>query len=80
MKIGDMIMLSSGPVYHFDLTNPAAVLIAKIPRQDYLEYAHANMPGIYLGRREDGLHVIMMSDRRIYFPQIEGNFAKVEEA
>mgnify|MGYP001275196756 CR=1 FL=1 len=42
--------------------------------------AHANMPGIYLGRREDGLHVIMMSDRRIYFPQIEGNFAKVEES
>ena len=39
MKIGDMIMLSNGPVYHFDLTNPVAVLVAKIPRQDYLEYA-----------------------------------------
>ncbi len=48
--------------------------------KDFTFRAHANMPGIYLGRREDGLHVIMMSDRRIYFPQIEGNFAKVEEA
>ncbi len=39
MKIGDMILLTNGTHRHFDLTNPAAVLISKIPRQDYLEYA-----------------------------------------
>jgi hypothetical protein len=54
MKIGDMIMLSSGPVYHFDLTNPVAVLVAKVPRQDYLEYgwlAFASGRFIRLGRQ-----------------------------
>ena len=28
MQVGDMIMLTNGPVYHFDLTNPVAVLVA----------------------------------------------------
>jgi len=54
MKIGDMIMLNSGPVYHFDLTNPVAVLVAKVPRSDYLEYgwlAFASGRFIRLGRQ-----------------------------
>ena len=54
MNLGDMIRLNSGPVYHFDLTNPAAVLVAKVPRSDYLEYdwiAVASGRFIKLGRQ-----------------------------
>ena len=54
MQVGDMIMLNSGPVYHFDLTNPVAVLVAKVPRSDYLEYgwlAFASGRFIRLGRQ-----------------------------
>ena len=39
MQVGDMIMLGSGPIHHFELTNPVAVLVSKISRPDYLEYA-----------------------------------------
>ena len=54
MNVGDMIMLGSGPIHHFDLTNPTAVLIAKVPRGDYLEYswlAFASGRFIRLGRQ-----------------------------
>ncbi len=54
MNLGDMIRLNSGPVYHFDLTSPAAVLVAKVPRPDYLEYdwiAFASGRFIKLGRQ-----------------------------
>jgi len=54
VKVGDMILLGSGPINHFELTNPAAVLIAKVPRQDYLEYgwlAFASGRFIRLGRQ-----------------------------
>ena len=54
MKIGDMILLPTGTSRHFDLTNPAAVLIAKVPRSDYLEYgwlAFASGRFIRLGRQ-----------------------------
>ena len=54
MQVGDMILLTTGPVRHFDLTNPTAVLIAKVPRQDYLEYgwlAFASGRFIRLGRQ-----------------------------
>ena len=47
-------MLTNGPVYHFDLTNPVAVLVAKVPRSDYLEYgwlAFASGRFIRLGRQ-----------------------------
>jgi len=37
---------------------------------------HANKPGIYLGQNCNGLHVIMLNDRKVHFSQIEGNFAK----
>ena len=54
MQVGDMIMLTNGPVYHFDLTSPVAVLVAKVPRSDYLEYgwlAFASGRFIRLGRQ-----------------------------
>lgn len=54
MQIGDMIRLNSGPIYHFDLTNPVAVLVSKVPRTDYLEYdwiAFASGRLIKLGRQ-----------------------------
>ena len=54
MKVGDMIMLGSGPIHHFDLTNPTAVLVAKVPRGDDLEYgwlAFASGRFIRLGRQ-----------------------------
>jgi len=54
VQVGDMILLTTGPVRHFDLTNPTAVLIAKVPRQDYLEYgwlAFASGRFIRLGRQ-----------------------------
>jgi len=54
VKIGDMILLTTGPVRHFGLTNPTAVLIAKVPRQDDLEYgwlAFASGRFIRLGRQ-----------------------------
>jgi len=54
MKIGDMILLPNGTHRHFDLTNPTAVLIAKVPRQDYLEYgwlAFASGRFVRLGRQ-----------------------------
>ena len=38
MKVGDLIILSSGPVNHFELSSNTAILWEKIPRDDYLEY------------------------------------------
>ena len=54
MQVGDMILLTTGPVRHFGLTNPTAVLVAKVPRQDDLEYgwlAFASGRFIRLGRQ-----------------------------
>jgi hypothetical protein len=54
VQVGDMILLTTGPVRHFGLTNPTAVLVAKVPRQDDLEYgwlAFASGRFIRLGRQ-----------------------------
>jgi len=54
VQVGDMILLTTGPVRHFGLTNPAAVLVAKVPRGDDLEYgwlAFASGRFIRLGRQ-----------------------------
>ena len=37
---------------------------------------HAGMPGIYLGKPKIGMHAILLSGRKVYFAEIEGNFAK----
>jgi len=37
---------------------------------------HANKHGIYLGQRNGGLHTVMLSDRKVHFAEIEGNFEK----
>lgn len=66
MNVGDMIMLGSGPIHHFDLTNPTAVLIAKAPRADYLEYdwiAFASGRFIKLGRQIEGSCEVINASR-----------------
>ena len=37
---------------------------------------HAGMPGIYLGKAKSGMHTILLSGRKVYFAEIEGNFEK----
>ena len=37
---------------------------------------HAGMPGIYLGKPKIGMHTILLSGRKVYFAEIEGNFEK----
>ena len=39
---------------------------------------HAGMPGIYLGKPKIGMHTILLSGRKVYFAEIEGNFEKVD--
>ena len=39
---------------------------------------HAGMPGIYLGKVkiDQWMHTILLSGRKVYFAEIEGNFEK----
>lgn len=38
MKVGDLIKLPKGTVRHWDLPTGVALLVEKLPRNDYLEY------------------------------------------
>ena len=38
MKVGDLIQLQRGTRKHWDLPTGVALLVEKLPRNDYLEY------------------------------------------
>ena len=63
MKPGELVRILDNPEHTFRL--------------------HAGMPGIYLGKLKNGaiehpagMHTILLSGRKVYFAEIEGNFEK----
>ena len=38
MQVGDLVKLPQGTVLHWDLKNPFAILVEKLPRADVWEY------------------------------------------
>ena len=57
MKVGDLVRLSPGTRWHFDLLTDIALLVEKVPRPDYLQYdwkVLADGKYIELGRQLEG--------------------------
>ena len=57
-------------------------LVRIVDNPEHSYRLHAGMSGIYLGKVkiDQWMYTILLSGRKVYFTEIEGNFAKVEEA
>ena len=66
MKIGDLIQLQSGTRSHWGLPTGVALLVAKLPRNDELEYdwrVLVDGQHIELGRQIEGSSEVISASR-----------------